>query len=192
LGWRGECSKGAALAAGIGAIVSGGLFAIREDARLLKQVWYRVPEMLPLGVTGAKMNVGISWSLLSIGSGMLVGMRINTSMVIGMILAWVVAPPLLLQQGWVPHMVRREMLLWIMWPAVGVLVAGGLTSLVLRWGVLVKSFRGLGSAAAGDGEFPMRWVIWGSLGAAIALALVQLSLGMNMGLTLAAIVLSIP
>jgi uncharacterized oligopeptide transporter (OPT) family protein len=85
------------------------------------------------------------------------------------------------------------MLLRIMWPAVGVLVAGGLTALVLRWNVLVKSFRGLGSAAVGSGEFPLRWVIWGSIGAAIGLALVQrYSLGMSFGLTFVAIVLSIP
>ena len=189
---KGEESRGAARSLGIGAVLSGLLMIFRADARMLKAAWYRIPEMLPLGPLGAKMNVGVSWSLLSIGSGVIVGMRITTSMLLGMILAWVIAPPILLQQDWVHHMVRREMLLWIMWPAVGVLVAGGLTSLVLRWQVLLKSFRGLGSAAAGDGDFLMRWVIWGSLGAAIALALVQLSLGMNIGLTLAAIVLSIP
>jgi uncharacterized oligopeptide transporter (OPT) family protein len=190
---KGEESKSAAGAMGIGALFSGLLMVIREDARLLRDVWYRVPEMLPLGATGAKMNVGVSWSLLSIGSGMLVGMRINTSMVIGMILAWVVAPPLLLERGWVAHLVRREMLLWIMWPAVGVLVSGGLTALFLRWKVLLKSFRGLASASVSGEEFPMRWVIWGSIASAIALLMVQrYSLGMAFGLTTLAIVLSIP
>src|SRR6185295_7974110 len=185
---KGSESKDAARAMAASGVLSGILFAIREDARLLGQVWFRVPEMLPIGANGAKMNVGMSWSLLSIGSGMLVGIRITTSMLLGMIVAWVVAPPLLLEQGWVAHMVRREMLLWIMWPGVGVLVAGGLTSLFLRWSVLVKSFRGLGSAGVGVGEFPMRWVIWGSIASAVALALVQrYSLGMPFGLTTVAI-----
>ena len=190
---RGEESRGAARSLAFGALLSAVLMVIREDARLLRAAWYRLPEMLPLGPLGAKMNVGISWSLLSIGSGILVGMRINSSMLIGMILAWVVAPPLLLERGWVAHMVRREMLLWIMWPAVGVLVAGGLTSLFLRWNVLMKSFRSLGAAAVGSGEFPLRWVIWGSIASAVALALVQkYSLGMGLGLTFVAIVLSVP
>jgi uncharacterized oligopeptide transporter (OPT) family protein len=190
---KGSESKDAARAMAASGVLSGILFAIREDARLLGQVWFRVPEMLALGPNGAKMNVGMSWSLLSIGSGMLVGIRITTSMLLGMIVAWVVAPPLLLQNGWVAHMVRREMLLWIMWPGVGVLVAGGLTSLFLRWSVLIKSFRGLGSAAVGVGEFPMRWVIWGSIASAVALAMVQrYSLGMPFGLTTVAIVLSVP
>ena len=190
---KGEESKGAARSLAIGAVLSGLLMIVREDARMLKAAWYRIPEMLPIGPLGAKMNVGLSWSLLSIGSGVIVGMRITTSMLLGMIVAWVVAPPILLQKDWVHNMVRREMLLWIMWPAVGMLVAGGLTALVLRWHVLVKSFRGLGAAAVGSGEFPLRWVIWGSIGAAIALALVQkFSLGMGFGLTFAAIVLSVP
>jgi uncharacterized oligopeptide transporter (OPT) family protein len=190
---HGKESKSAARSLAIGAVLSGIMMVIREDARMLKAAWYRIPEMLPIGPLGAKMNVGLSWSLLSIGSGLIVGLRITSSMLLGMILAWVVAPPILLQQDWVHHMVRREMLLWIMWPAVGMLVAGGLTSLVLRWNVLVKSFRGLGSAAIESGEFPMRWVIWGSIGAAVALALLQkFSLGMGFGLTFVAIVLSVP
>lgn len=188
----GDESKGAARTMAVSGVLSGFLFAIREDARLLREAWYRIPEMLPFGTLGARMNVGMSWSLLSIGSGMLVGIRITTSMLIGMLI-WVVGPPLLLEQGWVAHMVRREMLLWIMWPGVGILVAGGLTSLFLRWNVLVKSFRSLGAAAVGQGEFPMRWVIWGSLASAVALALVQrYSLGMPFGLTTIAIVLSVP
>src|SRR3989441_3382742 len=38
----------------------------------------------------------------------------------------------------------------------------------------------------------MRWVIWGSLASAAALTLVQKSLGMSVGLTIVAIVLSVP
>lgn len=185
-------SKGAARAMAVGGLLSAVLFTIREDARMLGKVWFRVPEMLPFGANGAKMNVGMSWSLLSLGSGMLVGIRITTSMLLGMLI-WVIAPPILLEKGWVAHMVRREMLLWILWPGVGVLVAGGLTSLFLRWRVLLKSFRGLTSAAVGEGEFPMSWVIWGSLASAVALILVQrYSLGMPFGLTAAAIVLAVP
>src|SRR5262245_10356289 len=189
---KGPESRGAARAMALSGILSGLLFTIREDARLLGKVWFRVTEMIPFGVNGAKMNVGLSLSLLSIGSGLLVGMRITLSMLIGAMI-WVIAPPLLLQQGWVAHMVRREMLLWILWPGVGVLVAGGLTSLFLRWNVLTKSFRGLASAAVGEGEFPMSWVIWGSLASAVALALVQrFSLGMPFGLTSVAIILTVP
>jgi uncharacterized oligopeptide transporter (OPT) family protein len=190
---RGKESQGAARAMAVGGILSGLLMVIREDARLLRAAWYRIPEMLPLGPTGPTMAVGVSWSLLSIGSGMIVGMRIGTSMLLGMILAWVVAPPLLLESGAVANMVRREMLLWVMWPAVGVLVAGGLTALVVRWKTLVATFQSLRNASLESGDFPISWVIWGSIASAVALVLVQkIGLGMPVWLTVAAIVLSIP
>jgi uncharacterized oligopeptide transporter (OPT) family protein len=176
-----------------GGIFSALLMAVREDARLLGQVWYRIPEMLPIGPTGPTMAVGMSWSLLSVGSGMLISMRVNVSMVIGMAVAWVILPPWLLSQGLVPNMVRREMLFWIMWPATGVLVAGGLMALVLRWRVLVKTFQSLAGARFNSQDFPIRWVIWGSIASAIGLVAVQkIFLGMPIGLTIAAIVLSVP
>ena len=84
------------------------------------------------------------------------------------------------------------MLLWVMWPATGVLVAGGLTALVLRWKVLVKTFRNLSMGTVGGSEFPMKWVIWGSIASAVALIAVQMMLGMSPFLTIAAIVFSIP
>lgn len=190
---KGEGSREAARSLAVGGVFSGLIMLIREDARLIGQVWYRIPEMFPLGATGGIMNVGLSWSLLSAGSGMLVGMRINTSMLIGTVAAWVILPPLLLQSGAVAHMVRREMLMWVMWPAVGCLVAGGLTALVLRWKSLVGTFRNLSGASIGSGDFPMKWVIWGSLASAAGLVAVQHAfLGLPIWLTICAIVFSIP
>ena len=189
---KGPESRGAARSLGIGGLLSGALMIFREDAHILGPVWFRIPERLALGATGAAMNVGISWSLLNIGSGMLVGMRINTSMVLGTLM-WVIAPPLLLSHGMVHHMVRREMLLWIMWPGVGILVAGGLTALVMRWKSLVATFRSLSGASIGSGDFPMKWVIWGSLASAVALVIVQkVTLGISPWLTSVAIILSLP
>ena len=190
---RGKESRGAARSLALGGILSAIVMAIREDARLIAAAWYRIPEVLPLGPTGPTMGVGMSWSLLSLGSGMIVGMRISASMLLGMIVGWVIIPPILLDRGIVPHMVRREMLLWVMWPAVGMLVAGGLTALVLRWRVLVKTFQSLAKAKLDSQDFPMPWVIWGSIASAVALVLVQkFGLGMPVWLTIAAIVLSIP
>lgn len=189
---RGDESKKAARLMTIGGVLSAIGFALREDARLIKAAWYRIPEMLPIGATGAKMNVGISWSLLSIGSGMLVGFRVTWSMLLGCIVGWVLLPPWLLAQGWVPAMVRGKMLLWVMWPATGVLVAGGLTALLLRWRVLVKTFTSLSGSALQTGDFPIRWVIWGSVLASAGLVAVQVSLGMSAWLAILAILFSIP
>lgn len=190
---HGPEAKQAARSMGIGTALSALLMIIREDARMLGPVWFRVPEMKPLGATGAVMNVGISWSLLSFGSGLIVGLRITTSMVIGAILAWVIAPPLLLSNHVIPGMVRRQVLLWVMWPATGMLIAGGLTALVLKWNLLVKTFKNLSVASIGGGDFPMKWVLAGTLACSIALVVFQhVSLGMPIWMTIVAILLSVP
>src|SRR5262249_29224636 len=43
--------------------------------------------------------------------------------------------------------------LWIMWPATGLMVSGGLTSLALKWRAISRAFAGLGhsGASAADG-----------------------------------------
>ena len=190
---KGSGAQAAARSMGIGTLISAIVMLVREDARLLGAVWYRIPELLRLGPTGATMGVGISWSLLSLGSGMLVGLRITTSMLIGMLVAWVIAPPLLLQHGMVEELVRRKVLLWVMWPATGMLVAGGLTALVLRWNLLVKTFTRMAGARIQSTDFPMSWVIGGSIACSIALVLVQkFALGMPVWMTVVAIALSLP
>ena len=54
-------------------------------------------------------------------------------MLIGGIIGWVIAPPWLLSQGLIAADARRvDILLLIMWPAVGMLVAGGMSALLLQ------------------------------------------------------------
>ncbi len=190
---KGPEARMTARSMGLGTVVSALIMCVREDARLVGAVWYRIPEMLRMGPTGASMGVGLAWSLLSLGSGMLLGVRVNLSMLIGAVLAWVIAPPLLLQHGWVDEMVRRKMLLWIMWPATGMLVAGGLTALFARWGVMVKTFRNLSGAATDAGDMPIRWVAAGALACSVALTVFQhVALGMPVWMTVVAILVSVP
>ena len=189
---RGHGSRAATKAMGFGTVASAVLMVLRADTRLLGDVWFRVPELLAFGATGARMGMGVSWSLLSLGAGMLVGFRVNASMLAGAIISWVLAPPLLLQNGVIDELVRRKVLLWVMWPATGMLVAGGLTALVLRWGLLVKTFQKLRTAEIGADDFPMKWVIGGSLVCTVLVVIVQAWIGLSVWMTLAAILLSLP
>jgi uncharacterized oligopeptide transporter (OPT) family protein len=155
-------------------------------------------ELLPPGllVTAGLLaitKVGMEWSLLAVGSGMLVGMRINASMLIGSMLAWVIAPYALQEVGILGGGFKRnDVLFWVMWPATGMMVAGGLTALVLRWKVLARAFKKL-SAGAGEDEFPLRWALGGAVVCGVALIVVQNTmLGQAIWITAAAIVLSLP
>jgi uncharacterized oligopeptide transporter (OPT) family protein len=162
------------------------------------------------GVVLANMAVGASYSLLSIGSGMIVGLRITWAMALGGTLAWVVAPYFLVKYGVPIHAApaaeagrqimvatdtptRTEVLFWVMWPATGMLVAGGLTALALRWRLLVDTFRSLRTARIGSTEMPLSFVATGVAICVVALCIVQRAmLGMPVWITIAAIVLSIP
>jgi uncharacterized oligopeptide transporter (OPT) family protein len=150
-----------------------------------------VARMLSLS---AVTNVGIEWSLLAVGSGMIIGMRINTSMLIGTILSWVVAPYMLSNANFLPAGFKRnDVLFWVMWPATGMLVAGGLAALFLRWRVLAKTFKSLTVSGSTADEFPLRWVIIGVIAAGTALVTVQyVMLGQPPWITIVAILLSVP
>ena len=87
-----------------------------EDALVLK--WFPSVMLMGTAVT-MTTGVGINWSLLSLGSGMLVGLRINASMLLGTSVAWIVAPYALLHYGVITErFTRNDVLLWVMWPAI--------------------------------------------------------------------------
>ena len=157
------------------------------------------------GVILANLATGASYSLLSVGSGFIIGRRVTGSMMLGGVLGWVVAPYLLTSYGVPLHHAegaaavatetptRTEVLFWVMWPATGMLVTGGLTALALRWRLLVDTFRSLRTARIGSDEMPLSVVIAGVALSGVALCVVQATLlDMPVWMTVAAIVLSVP
>jgi uncharacterized oligopeptide transporter (OPT) family protein len=121
----------------------------------------------------ARVGSGFGVSLLNAGSGIIIGLRISTSMLIGGIIGWVLAPPWLQQHGLIaPDAKRVEILLTTMWFAVGMLIAGGMTGLAIRWRVLVKSFKGL-AATETSRDLALKWVWIGGGASAVFLAIVN-------------------
>lgn len=158
------------------------------------RTWVR--EVIAIGASAIPVptGVGISLSLLNIGSGMIIGVRICFSMLLGMLASWVIAPILLMDHGVLATGSKKvDVLLWVMWPATGMLVAGGITSLLLKWKTLVRTFKTLRGGAVESGDFPLKWVAIGSLLATVALIVIQKAfIGTPVWHTLIAIVLSLP
>jgi uncharacterized oligopeptide transporter (OPT) family protein len=153
---RGPQARKSALAM-IAALVGSGLVFL---ATVLQ--WMR--DAIPLIVNdfSARVGLGFGISLLSIGSGIIIGLRISASMLLGGIIAWVLMPPWLVTQGLLAADGRRvDILLLVMWPSVGLLVAGGICALLLRWRVLMATFRSLAAADVTSGDLPLRWVLIG-------------------------------
>jgi uncharacterized oligopeptide transporter (OPT) family protein len=177
-------------ALGIGGAISA-LFTIA------RQTLGWIPETIAftfLTPHAAALRIGAEVGVLSLGAGLLVGMRITLSMGLGMVLAWIVAPEPLFRAGLVPELTFNLVLQrWIMWPATGLMVAGGLAALALKWKVIAKTFRGLGAKDVDEGgDFPIKWVLWGAIACSIALAAVQkISLGFPIWLSFVSIGLSL-
>jgi uncharacterized oligopeptide transporter (OPT) family protein len=179
-------AQGPTRALGIGTLLSGALMLAVTAFRLFRDTIYFGPAM-------QQMRVGFSFSLLSFGSGLLVGWRICLAMAIGMLASWFILPSFLFSNGLIPTKTYPETLFWVMWPATGLMVAGGLTSLFLKWHLIVKTFKTLRGAQVSDQDFPIRWVVIGSILLTIILCITQyFSLGIPPWVSLVSILLSLP
>ena len=174
--------------------VGGGISAL---FCLVRDGFHRIPDAIPfafLSPNAAALRIGTEVGVLSLGAGMIIGLRVTLSMAMGMVIAWMVLPGPLLRAGLVPDLTFNLLVQrWIMWPATGLMVAGGLAALALKWKVIAKSFRGLGAHDVdAGGDFPIRWVAWGAAGCTVVLAAVQrISLGFPIWLSLVSVLLSI-
>ena len=171
-------------ALGVGMFASGLLAAIRDKLHL-------VPDALVFGPNGAALRMGTEVSLLSFGSGMLVGPRIALSMGLGMVVSWIIAPPMLASRGIVPDLTFANVLRWVMWPATGFMVAGGVTALILKWRLVKKTFTSFSVKHIGSTDFPLRYVIVGVAVLSVMLCVLQkFSLGFPVWLTVVSLILS--
>jgi uncharacterized oligopeptide transporter (OPT) family protein len=153
-----------------------------------------IPEATKFGEALGKLNVGIGWSALSFGSGVLVGLRITLSMGLGTLVSWVLLPPWLKSQGFIADATFPITLRWVMWPATGLLVAGGLTALLLKWRIVLATFKELASGGLTQGtDVPLKWVGLGCAVLSAALILLQwISLGIPPWESAVAILISVP
>jgi len=178
-------SAGPVKALGLGGLASGVLMFLTSFLKLFPDTWF-LPGLQP-------MSIGFNWSLLSFGSGLLVGFRICLAMGIGMVISWFILPSYLLHHGMIAEETFPATLRWVMWPATGLMVAGGLTSLALKWKLIAKTFRGLQGSQIGSRDLPMKWVVSGSIAMTVVVCLVQyFSMGIPVWLSLIAVLLSLP
>lgn len=189
---RGKEARHPALALAIGTILSGALM-------FMQQPWggHLIPEVViptMFGLTVATAGAGVAVSLLGIGSGVIVGPRITTSMAAGAILAWIITPKFLVAEGIISAPAQRaDILRWVMWPGTAMIICAGLTSLALKWRTLVRTFSNLSRGSVASDEFPLRWVVIGVVLATIALIGIQIwAFGLAWWMPLLAVALSVP
>ncbi len=199
----------------IAALVAGGLIGLfRTWGTLIEQLrhtgrpqlWLekiqsvlRIPEAIvfsgwlnPLP-RGQMQGLSFEPSVVLIGAGMIVGLRVSLSMLLGGVLLYYVAAPQLLAldvahagtAGWVASFTVSEAgnfypVRWALWGGTAVMVFSSLTSVALQWRTLARAFTlfGKGKASTHSNaldaiEVPTSWLIAGLIPISIGLLLVQ-------------------
>lgn len=164
----------------------------------LRDVHAWVPMMSALpgrlaGLPAAQFTWGMGWTPMLLAVGMMSGLSMGLSILLGAVLAWAVTAPALVQGGVLPSSARYEdFAAWLTWPGVGLMVGAAVSSLALQARSLLgamRDLRGLGSAGEGAG----RWVIVpGLVACALTLVLGSGVFGLPMLHTLLALALVLP
>ena len=114
------------------------------------------------GVSIGALTVGMSWSPLLLSTGIMMGIRAAASMALGSAIAWVGLAPWLVRTHIAKHAAFGDCLSWLVWPGLGLLLAGSFLPLIFDWRSLARSLSDLGAlvrrragggtlAAEGDG-----------------------------------------
>jgi uncharacterized oligopeptide transporter (OPT) family protein len=133
----------------IGALIGGAVAGARDLAG-----W--IPGMSTLPSPGAlaagAIGLGIDWSPLLLGTGVLIGARGAITMLCGAALAWLAIAPQLVARGIVASPDYPALVSWLLWPGVGLMVGGMLAGLVSGWRALGAALGDLG--ASGEARTP--------------------------------------
>jgi uncharacterized oligopeptide transporter (OPT) family protein len=110
------------------------------------------------GFATASLTLGVSVSPLVFSTGAMVGLRMAASMLLGATIAYAGIAPWLLHAGIVHEAGYGPFSSWLVWPALGLLLAGSFLPLLLEGGVWLRSLRdlaglfGRGPAPSGAGK----------------------------------------
>ncbi len=124
-------------------------------------------------VSATNLTFVLDPSLLMVGFGAIIGLRVGLSMLIGAIVAWGILSPLILAWGWVPPGPDDPSVAWfgplvdwLLWPGVAMMVVSTLTSFAISLGQMIRGAgkRGQpGAAVSGPPEatLPKRAFLFG-------------------------------
>jgi len=179
---------------------------LAEQLRLAgrPQVWLEsllrvagIPETVPLPaalnpVAGIRLaGFVFEPSVLLIGAGMIVGLRVSLSMLASSALLYLVIAPHLVaidaahsgMAGYVPSLVAKGGVInpvrWALWGGTSIMLFSSLTSVALQWPTLVRAFRRRPQASGkvddllAAHEVPGSWLVAGLIPITIGLVLVQ-------------------
>ncbi len=89
--------------------------------------WLRDGLRLFPGEVG-QLQLGVGWSPLLLGIGVLVGPRVGVSLLLGALVSWGVLAPWLVREGRVAAAGFEHLVAWLTWPGVGLMVGASIVT----------------------------------------------------------------
>ncbi|MCJ0974853.1 OPT/YSL family transporter [Pseudomonas sp. PS1] len=117
--------------------VLGAAAVIAAVTKLIDSLVWSLPRWAPT-VQLERFTFSLEPSLLLVGFGGIIGLRVGLSLLLGAVLAWGLLAPWLVEQGLVrlpaetAGPVFAQLIEWLLWPGVSLMVCATLTSLGLR------------------------------------------------------------
>jgi putative OPT family oligopeptide transporter len=187
---RGAAALGKARALGIAGLL-GAAVAWLRDATFTFMPW-NLPASLPFGnlavggLSLARLSLRFDVSLVSLGAGALIGLRVGASLLLGAVLNYAVLAPWMARAGAIVAAVPErgigfaDVTRWSLWAGVPLMLVSSLVSLALGGGSIARAFAGMlprRRAAANDAlaaiEVPGAWFLALFLAGLVAVVAMQ-------------------
>ncbi len=164
----------------------------------MRDVTQWVPAVTPVpgklaGLPVSTFSWGFGWNPMLLAIGVMVGLPMGLSMLLGAVLAWGVIAPALVEAGVVAsHGGYEQFSEWLTWPGVGLMVGAAVVSLGAQARSLLAAVTDL-RALGGVSEGTARWALGtGLVACALVVGLGQGVFGLPMLHTLLALALLLP
>ena len=176
--------------------ISGVLGATVAFSRANTFTWFpralKIPEMLeiPGMIAGQKLiRWTISWdmSLIMIGAGAIIGIRVAWSMLLGGVFNYGYLCPMIYEKGIITELGYQGIVSWSLWGGTALMLVSGLLSFAFQWRTIGRAFSGMTRvlisradrvynerlAAMKEIEVPGAWFLFGMTVAAAGVVSIQ-------------------
>lgn len=110
---------------------------------------------LPFSIKGyacKKLTLGVNWSAMMFGAGLMIGPRVGVSLLVGSIATWAFIAPWIASAGIIDKLGYKDVVNWSMWAGTALMVSHGLTAMAFNWRVILRALKSLGSKGDGSEE----------------------------------------
>ncbi|MBI5242975.1 MAG: OPT/YSL family transporter [Elusimicrobia bacterium] len=171
-GEEGRGGQGKAKLLGYGSL-AGAVVAFWRDAKVSWIAWnlpekIKIPLLTLSGRPLVDYTLSFEGSLIMLGAGAIMGLRVAWSMLLGALINFGVLAPWLYSKGIIdPKLGYKNIVAWSVWFGSAMLLTSGLLSFALQWKTVVRAVKSVGSSMGGrkEGEeaveVPVQWFFAG-------------------------------